>query len=338
MVELLGAAAVGLAASGAVFVAVLLLRRLHLARAERVRLDAEARVRPVALALVHGEPVELRPVGDRDAQALAALVARLARSLSGEPRRHVAAFFEASGAIAREREALRRRAAWRRATAAYALGDMASAEAVPALLEALDDREREVRAAAARSLGRLGAVHAVEPLVFALVEGRVPRAVAGQALLAVGPAALTALRPLVQHVEGEVRASAIELVGLLGDASDEPLLVERLRDTSAEVRAKACRALGRLAAEEAAPKLERALEDRIPFVRVNAAGALAALGDRAVVPALLAQARDDPFFEAARAAAHAAARLDPAAVRAASRQPGAPALLHEAADVLEIGR
>lgn len=337
MVEVLGAAAAGLAASGAVFVAILLLRRLHLARAERVRLDAEARVRPVALALVHGEPVELRPLGNRDAQVLASLVARLARSLAGEPRRHVGAFFEASGALARELRALRRRAAWRRATAAYALGDMASFEAVPALLEALDDREREVRAAAARSLGRLGAVEAVEPLVFALVEGKVPRAVAGQALLAIGPAALTALRPLVQHAEADVRASAIELVGLLGDASDEPLLAGRLRDTSAEVRAKTCRALGRLAAEEAASELAHALSDRIPFVRANAAAALAALGDRAVVPALLAQARDDPFFEAARAAAHAAARLDPVAVRAASRQADAP-LLHEAADLLEIAR
>jgi HEAT repeat protein len=237
MIEVLGAAAAALAALGAVFVAILLLRRLHLARAERLRLDAEGHVRSVALALVHGEPVELAPLSERDAQALAALLARLARWVSGDARRHVAAFFERSGNVARQVEALSDRSAWRRATAAYVLGDMASVEAVPPLLAALDDSEREVRAAAARSLGRLAGIEAVEPLVFALVDGKVPRAVAGQALLSIGPATLPALRGLEHDPDADVRAAAIELVGLLGEAADEGLLVERLRDSSAEVRA-----------------------------------------------------------------------------------------------------
>ncbi|MHB1998914.1 MAG: HEAT repeat domain-containing protein [Solirubrobacteraceae bacterium] len=327
--------AVVLAALDFCFATVLALRRLQLTREERARGVLEERLRPDALALLDGEPSGAGQLGEREARALAGLVGRYVRWLSGEARGRAAAFFEARGDVDRQVGFLSDRRSWRRAVAAYTLGDMGSAAAVAPLLGALGDPARDVRSAAARSLGRLGAVEAVEPLVYALAQAAVPRAGAGAALLAIGAAALPSLRGLDRRAEPEVRAATVELLGLLGDAGDAPLLIERLGDSAAEVRAKAARALGRLGAEDAAAQLRVALRDRIPFVRASAAFALGAMRDRAALPGLLVQAREDRF-EAAQAAARAAALIDPDAVRAAALSGGVH--LQEAADLLVLSR
>jgi HEAT repeat protein len=329
--------AVGLAAAGAISVCVLALRRLVLGRDERARLEAEARLGPLALDLLDGSDVAPADLSAGDARVLADLLRRLGRNLRGVSTERIAAFFEGRGLVAAEIARLDAGQAWRRATAAFTLGDMASPTAVPALLEALGDRDRDVRAAAARSLGRLGAVDAVETIVRALAEGRIPRSVAGQALLAIGPAALPSLRSLEGAEDAAARAFAIELVGLLGDASDGSRLVACVRDSSADVRAKAAFALGRLGAEEGAEQLRFALGDRIPFVRAQAARALGAVGDAAAVPELIEVARHD-VFSAAHASARAAARLDPKQVAAAAAAPAPGPHVIEAADLLRAGR
>jgi HEAT repeat protein len=328
-------ASVPLAGLGLLFVCTLALRRVALAREERRSLEAEERLRPLALRLLDGATPN-RKLSHGDAERLAALLGRLARNLSGEARAHVAAFFEAHGFVARSLADLHRRQGWRRAQAAFLLGDMGSPQAVEPLIAALADDDHEVRAVAARSLGRLGDVAAVEPLVYALVQGRVPRAVAGQSLLSLGQSSLPRLRPLVHAPESEVRAVAVELIGLLGDAGEGPFLIDRICDSSAEVRAKTCRALGRLGASEAARELRTALVDRVPFVRATAAHALGALGDRSAAPSLLRQARYDSF-DPAQAAARALAKVDPASLWAAARQSGgAGPHVAEAADLTAV--
>ena len=322
-----------LGVAGALSVCVLAVRRALLARFERRRLEAEIALRPVALSLLEGEDVDVEELDDREVLVLADLVGRFGRLVRGVDTERIASFFERQGWVERQLRAAHSVRAWRRATAAFALGDMGSRRAIPTLLALMDDNTREVRAAAARSLGRLGATEAVEPLVYGFAERRLPRSIDGQALLAIGPAALERLRPLAGAAEPEARAFAVELVGLLGDASDDRLLVERLRDTSAEVRARAARALGRLGAEEATAELTRALDDRIAFVRAAAATALAAVGDRRAVPRLLVLAQQDQF-DAAHAAARAAATIAPDAVSEAARRPGAAAHLLEAADLI----
>jgi HEAT repeat protein len=327
--------AVGLAVIGSLSVSTLALRRLALARLERRTQAVEAQLEPVALALLAAEGDDLASLGEREQLVLAALLGRYSQRLSGSERARIAEFFESTGSLEREVAQLDDRREWKRATAAFALGDMASARAIAPLLAALDDREAAVRGAAARSLGRLAAVDAVKRLVHAFSAGRLPRAVAGQALLAIGPSALPALRELLDADEAEAREFAVELVGLLGDATDSRVVLLRLRDSSAEVRAKAARALGRLGAEEVGSALAETLGDRIPFVRVSAAHALAAVGDPAPAPRLLALAREDQF-DPARAAAGAAARLDPAAVLSAAGDDDAGPHVREAADLLEL--
>lgn len=335
MLELLGISVLALAALSAVFLVALVLKRSRLAREEQRRETLEERVRPFALALVDGEAVELPELSTEERAMLAEAIGRLSRNLTGDARGRIGRYFAGTSAYAAEIAALRGRRVWRRATAAYRLGDMACPEAVPELLRALEDRDADVRAAAARSLGRLGRPEAAEPLVRVLVDGTVPRALAFRAVLDLGPAALRALRGLARADDPDERAEAAELLGWLGDAADDALLIEAVGDPSAEVRAKAAGALGRLASADGAEALTEALGDRIYFVRLQAARALGQVGERAAVPRLLRQAREDRF-EAARAAAQAVARVDPEALLDAAAEPGAGPHLHEAADLLRV--
>lgn len=334
MIGILELLSLALAATAAVFVMVLAARRLQLVRGVRRAEAAERRLRPLALGVVDGDdPGEL---SDADAAVLAALLARYARRLSGEPRDHVARFFDGSPHAERQFRLLRSRRAWRRAAAAFTLGDMGVRAAVPHLVAALADRDRDVRAAAARSLGVLAPLAGVEPLVTALASASVPRAVAGGALLRIGAGAVEPLLALAGSHDDRVRAAAIELVGLVGDAGDAHRFEQGLRDSAAEVRAKTARALGRVGAADASLALRGALSDRIPDVRVAAATALGDIGDRAAVVPLWRQASGDRH-EPAAAAARALARIDARLVRELAGDGAAGAHLAAAGDLAGVG-
>jgi len=315
--QLFAWSSVALGGGSVTFVGLLVFRRIRLYRLEVERQEAERRLEPLALALVNGEEIEA--VDARDAGVLAGLLSRYARQVTGDSSSALAGYFERSGGVEREVAALGDRRAWRRAAAAYLLGDMGSEWAVGALRDALCDGSRDVRTAAARSLGRLRASAAAEELVGVFVTAEVAHGVAGQALLGLGSAALPALRGLTGSDDPRLREAAVELLGLLGEAADSPLLVARLRDSAAEVRASAARALGRLAAEDAAAAVRAALDDRIPFVRAAAARALGEIGGRDAAPALLALARSD-HYDAAQAAARALVRVDPTLLAAAGHE------------------
>jgi HEAT repeat protein len=337
-VAILALASLALAVGSVLFLVVLVVRRLLLARGERRREEVRSQYRPVALAIVHGESVPLRDLVRTHGQAalFAELLAGYSRNLTGTARERIAEFFEQRGDVARELVRLGARSKWTRAAAAALLGDMASPAAIPALLRTLGhDESRPARAAAARSLGLLRAAEAVPALLEALALGRVPRAIAAQALLDVGADAAPALRSLLEHGRAEVRAWASELLGLVGAPSDAERLTARLVDTSGEVRERAAHALGRLGAGEAAEALRAALADRLPYVRAAAATALGQLRDPQAAAALLVQARDDAF-DPARAAARALSRIDGDLVLAESELPAAGPHLREAADLLRL--
>jgi len=332
MQQLFEWSSVALATGSAAFVGVLVFRRIYLQRLDVHLRDAEARLEPLALALVDGD--EVQAVDARDADVLAGMLSRYARQLTGDARVALARYFEQSGGVEREVAALGDRRGWQRATAASLLGDMGSERAIPPLLVALGDHSRDVRTAAARSLGRLGAPEAAAALVRAFVTADVAHGAAGDALLALGPAALPALRALTSGEDPALRKAAVELLGLLGEPGDSPVLVARLRDSAAEVRASAARALGRLAAEDAAAAVRGALSDRIPFVRAAAARALGEIGGRDAAADLLAVASSD-HYDAAQAAAQALARVDPQLLSTAARDGAGPHVV-EAADRLAL--
>jgi HEAT repeat protein len=327
---------IGLAflAAALLLLVLLVIRRTVLARRDRRYAEAERRVRPLAIALVEGQSGEQeQPTLSPDDQAvLADVLRRYSRKLTGEADARVAAYFGGKPAVQTALRDLRGRRMWRRAAAAYRLGDMSNPEVAPALLNALDDGRRPVRAAAARSLGRLGIVDAALPLVEALVSGRVPNGVAGQALVELGPTAVPELRRIAEHPDPQVKTAAITLVGLVGDSRATELGVRALEDPSADVRRAAAETLGRIGGPSAEAPLRAALADRLHFVRAAAASALGALRSSAAVPQLLEMARTDRF-RPARAAAQAVARTAPRELTAAAAEPGAGPHLHEASDL-----
>jgi hypothetical protein len=251
------------------------LRRQH----RHDRLVEELR-RPAILLLESDEDEPPPALAEADEAVFAELLAGYSRQLRGPSKDRIVAYFQATGAVDDELAALRSRRSWRRAAAAFTLGDIGSTRAVGALIAALDDPAREVRMASTRSLGRIGAVDAIDSLVTAGVEGRVPADVANLALLDIGPAALPQLHFLATHPESAVRTSAVQLIGLLGSAGDAPAVRSQLADAAAPVRIAAAGALGRLGAGTARDALMSALDDRVPAVREAAATALGQLGGR----------------------------------------------------------
>jgi HEAT repeat protein len=263
---------------------------------------------------------------------LADVLGRYARKLSGEASVRIAAYFRQSAALPAALRELRSRRAWRRAKAAYRLGDMCCAEVAPELLLALEDRRRDVRAAAARSLGRLRIADAALPLIEQLVSGRLPHGVAGQALFELGPPVVPELYRIAAHPDPPIRATAVRVLGFVGDAGDGDMAAGALRDASAEVREAAAEALGRIGADHAEADLLARLDDRVWTVRAAAAAALGDLDARAALPRLLELARTD-VFRPARAAARAVATIDPRMLQRAAAQPDAGPYLKEAADL-----
>jgi len=331
MVEALATASLALALAGVATLAVLLWRRTVLGRQQQRLAVAEARLRPQAIALIEGEPVAIETdLDDEDARILAAILSRYARALRGEGTARIAAFFEGRDYLRRELEGLADRRAWRRAASAFALGDMGSPQAIPALTAALADDSREVRTAAARSLGQLRANGTAQLLVAALGSGSVPRAVAGQALIAIGPEAAGDLHPLLEDPDAAVRRAAAEVLGLIGGPAEAPVLAAAAEDPAAEVRSAALRALGQVGGRAESDVVRAALADRVPFVRTAAAHAAGRLGDRRAAPALIEQARADAY-DPALAAAFALVRLDPPALLAAAESEDAGPYLGQAA-------
>lgn len=326
-------ASVMLALGCVVALLVLIARRLvSVARDHRA---TEERLRPIALAVAFEDESEIPVLSRRDGAVFVALLLPFSARLTGASRERITKWLEQQGHVRDEIGRLSDRRFWRRATAAYVLGDMGSISATPALIRALRDTRGEVRSAAARSLGQLAAPEGIQSLVAALVARRVPRGVVAQALLTLGPAAVPHLLPLLGRPQAEVRASAAELIGLLGDAGEAERLVDLLTDPSEAVRERAAVALGRLGASAAFDDLERALADGAPPVRAAVAEALGMIGDARAFARLLDVARTD-VFEPAEAAARALARLSPNRLEEAARDLDAGPYVLEAADAVAL--
>jgi len=130
------------------------------------------------------------------------------------------------------------------------------------------------------------------------------RAYAARELARKKEAGRETLSSLMSDDSPEVRASAIEAIGGLGDTANADVLLRALRDPAAVVRQCAARALGGLPPAKAGEALLSCLGDADPDVRTAAAEALGAIGDRNAVPSLCERLRDaSPSARVAAAAA-----------------------------------
>ncbi len=332
---LLDVIALVLSASSIAMLGVLVLRRSHLARQTNHQRAMEEGLKGIAMELLHEGAEPPAQLGEAERRVLADLLGRYARAVRGATHDRIVDYFEREGTVASELEVLASsRVAWRRAAAAFRLGDIGPVSATSALAAALHDPDREVRIAAARSLGRLRAPEAAPELLSAAVDRRVPPALMRWALLQIGAPALPRLTPRLSSDSERARAGAVQLIGLVGGPAEAPAIEARLGDGSPLVRAQAARALGRIGGRRNLPALRRASWDRVPMVREFAAEALGSLRDRESVPLLAIRAGGDQF-DVARACAKAVAAIDPAM---AAERGGATGSVHlqEAADLAAV--
>ena len=150
---------------------------------------------------------------------------------------------------------------------------VSNAQAVPALIDALDDSYEPVRRNAIYALGAIGKP-AVEPLIEALaaekeafdMEPILHICDAAHGLAAIGASAVPALITALEDERENVRASAAYALGEMGRAATDAVdaLALLLTDESEEVRRHATSALGmiKVPAEKTVPALVRVLEDR----------------------------------------------------------------------------
>ncbi|MGO1384468.1 MAG: HEAT repeat domain-containing protein [Arachnia sp.] len=148
-----------------------------------------------------------------------------------------------------------------RAQAAHALSKVGDKRLVPAVIPLLRDEDQTVAAKAAQVLGRLGGDEALGALVDRVGAGphEVDDAVVS-ALEAMGAAAVAPLLRSLTSSSPRVRAGAVEVVGLSGQASTAAAIAALLEDNEASVRFEAVVALGHLEGEQATRALSQARE------------------------------------------------------------------------------
>ena len=152
----------------------------------------------------------------------------------------------------------------RRLVACVRLGALGRKEAVPALMEALDDGNESVRRAAADALGTLKAREAVPRLVSMLGDPNSrTRSYAAFALGTIGDqrAVRPLIRALARATDDHERLSICRALGKLGSSEAVGPLLELLRHPDWIARWDAAQALVQLKEPRAKEALERLRED-----------------------------------------------------------------------------
>jgi HEAT repeat protein/beta-lactamase regulating signal transducer with metallopeptidase domain len=171
-----------------------------------------------------------------------------------------------------------------------------STAVIAALKHALEDSVASVREDAAYALGRLESAAAVPVLIARLPHDPAPK-VREMIAWALGQieshAGTEALASTALHDDSEdVRAMAVWALGQVEDSAAVPALEQVLHDRSAEVRGRAAWALGHIAPSKAPSGLIAALSDPSSEVRMRAAWALGQIGDSSAASRLAVAMRD----------------------------------------------
>jgi HEAT repeat protein len=190
------------------------------------------------------------------------------------------------------------------AHAVRTLGKCKAAEAVPALLDRLENPKWDHRGYAIESLGAIGDRGAVPALMTLLqTDDRWERERAVRALAAIGDErAVPALMDALNDDESTVSAAAVLALADLGAVDAANRILDYLSSDAEGLRSAAAEALGRLGIGRSVERLiERLRDDSAPAVRAAAAKALGAIGDDRAID-LLCDASKDEEWEIAQAA------------------------------------
>lgn len=187
----------------------------------------------------------------------------------------------------------RRFRGWRREAALVQLGRTRAPEAVPILVDALDDASVDTQLAAVRGLARTGLPSAAEAMLerFAGDKWKLEGTSLLNALIICARANPRIVLPYLFLAHGEKRELLARVVAEIpadvagAQLGDDLLLLAA--DASAEVRASAARALAHAEFAFAFPALAALAVDSEWFVRLRAITSLARFAEVRCVPALL---------------------------------------------------
>jgi HEAT repeat protein len=178
------------------------------------------------------------------------------------------------------------------------------AEAVPALIQALDGSSVMQNKRLITALARVGAP-AVDPLIQAIGGSSIEvRNAAVRALEQIGDPAMDALmHTLLYDARPDVRRRALNVLSRIGNGRAVATLVSALQDSDEGVRMNAVRYLGSLRAVQAVPALIDLLSasEDIPLRR-TALYSLGEIGHEQAIPALIAYLADPDLRDAAASA------------------------------------
>ncbi|MGC9671445.1 HEAT repeat domain-containing protein [Planosporangium sp. 12N6] len=285
----------------------------RLGDARRARLAAPGRRALLALAAGDGEPATFTTLAHLEPavwRAVEPTAVALLGKVRGEAHAALVSVFEARGMG--ERALLDTRGgAVSRARAAEVLGNLGRRDAVPALIALLADADADVRNVATRALGRVGDPAAAPALLAGLAAHRpLPPQVVADALIGIGTDGADALVSALDDPAELVRATAVEVLGLIGAITAARRIIDVLHgDPSPRVRERAAVTLGRLGTRSALePLLRTAASAQPPALRAAATRALGDLGAMTAAPTL-GGLLADPQHAVAYAAAYALLRL-----------------------------
>lgn len=155
------------------------------------------------------------------------------------------------------------------------------------LAQTLHDPSERIRLAALQAVGHFSPHEALPFLIEALQQGSIEmRAEAAKRLAALtlqSGSALTALMAAVRDPDPTVRRHVVRALGLYEEIHVAPVLLEAMRDASPWVRAEAAETLGNRHESYAIPLLLDAQMDENGVVREAAARAITRFGDRRAV-------------------------------------------------------
>ncbi|MGC1245710.1 MAG: HEAT repeat domain-containing protein, partial [Spirulinaceae cyanobacterium] len=200
--------------------------------------------------------------------------------------------------------------------AAKALGKIGNAQGVEALIAILNDSESYFRSSAADALGKIGNAQAVKALIAALDHSDifVIRSAADVLGQTTNPQGVEALIAALDDSDSNVRKIAASALGQIGNAQGvEEALIAALDDFDSNVKLSAALALDQIGNPQGVKALITALDDSDSNVKWIAAKALGKIGNTQGVKALIT-ALYDSNSDVRRIAANALGKIDNAQV------------------------
>ena len=177
-----------------------------------------------------------------------------------------------------------------RLEAVESLGEIANEGSGTALVTALSDEDWEIRREAAYALGKIGGIYAVDGLIGCLQNDvhREVRCTAAESLGEIGDRrAITALLEGTKASYWEIRKAAVESLEEIGDPSVIDGLIACFHDDHVEVRRSAVEAAGEMENVRAVRPLMDMLDDEDWEIRRSSAEALSEIGDPAAASGLI---------------------------------------------------